>query len=244
MGLKLVFAATHGRRPSFAQCAQNAASQIRFVYRTILLAAHLCLFMLELFGVNLVLCSGARAQAQVALPISQQQPIFSASAQPTAAWVEFCQRLPVECTTDLSEPAIMALPPAVWRTISSINKQVNTAIRPITDEDHWGVHDRWDFPIDGYGDCEDYQILKRKLLVEAGLPRRAMRMAVVIDEAGQGHAVLMVRTDRGEFVLDNKTDAILAWNKTGYTYVSREADSATTWVSLREQNSPVSTANR
>jgi predicted transglutaminase-like cysteine proteinase len=70
----------------------------------------------------------------------------------------------------------------------------------MTDEEHWGISDRWDLPADGFGDCEDYQLLKRRLLAEAGLPRRAMRMTVVVDETGDGHAVLMVRTDRGDVV--------------------------------------------
>jgi predicted transglutaminase-like cysteine proteinase len=67
----------------------------------------------------------------------------------------------------------------------------------------------------GYGDCEDYQLLKRRKLVEAGYPHRALRMTVVIDEEGAGHAVMMVRTNRGDFILDNKRNAILPWHKTG-----------------------------
>ena len=41
-----------------------------------------------------------------------------------------------------------------------------------------------------------------------------MRMTVAIDDRREGHAVLMVRTDRGDFILDNKTDAVVAWHKT------------------------------
>ena len=61
----------------------------------------------------------------------------------------------------------------------------------MSDRDHWGVADRWDYPDDGAGDCEDIQLLKRKLLSAAGLPRRALRMTVVYDEHQTGHAVLM-----------------------------------------------------
>ena len=100
---------------------------------------------------------------------------------------------------------------------------MNARIKPITDKDHWGVVDRWEFPDDGKGDCEDYQLLKRKMLAERGLPRRAMRMTVVIDELGEGHAVLMIRTDRGDYILDNKTSAVLPWDQTGYVYVKRES---------------------
>ena len=82
------------------------------------------------------------------------------------------------------------------------------------------------------------------MLVEAGLPRRAMRMTVVIDERGEGHAVLMVRTDRGDFILDNKTSAVLPWNQTGYVFVKREGQDGMTWASLGGLASPVTTANR
>ena len=143
---------------------------------------------------------------------------------------------------NVSEPASIQLTQAVWGTLLSVNADVNTAIQARTDQEHWGVEDRWDYPEDGYGDCEDYQILKRKLLAKAGLPQRAMRMTVVVDEIGAGHAVLMVRTDRGEFVLDNKTVAVLPWSQTPYTYVKREGDADENWVSLGRRTSPVATA--
>ncbi|MEE8631239.1 MULTISPECIES: transglutaminase-like cysteine peptidase, partial [Methylobacterium] len=119
-----------------------------------------------------------------------------------------------------------------------------TSLRAVTDQEHWGVPDRWDLAEDGSGDCEDFQLLKRKLLAQAGLPRRAMRMTVVIDEKGEGHAVLMLRTDRGDFVLDNKTSAVLPWHRTGYTYIKRESQDATAWVSLGGATAPTVTANR
>src|SRR4029078_6414321 len=144
-------------------------------------------------------------------------------AEPTPAWVSFCERFPAECAIDLSEPEVISLTPDLWRTLASINEQVNTAIRPLSDQEHWGVVDRWDYPDDGYGDCEDIQLLKRKRLIEAGLPPRAVRMAggvgggallmrVVLVAVGAGHAVLMVRTDRGDFILDNQRGAVLAWS--------------------------------
>jgi predicted transglutaminase-like cysteine proteinase len=123
----------------------------------------------------------------------------------------------------------------MWNAIVAINKQVNTAVRPQEDIHHWGVIDHWDYPNDGYGDCEDYQILKRRLLVEAGLPRRALRMVVVLDELGQGHAVMAVRTDRGDFILDNKRDSVLAWHQTGYVYIKSEGNQNLAWVAIGNQ---------
>jgi predicted transglutaminase-like cysteine proteinase len=133
----------------------------------------------------------------------------------------------------------MPLTLAAWETLVAVNEQVNATIRAMPDREHWGVPDRWDFPDDGIGDCEDIQLLKRKQLVEEGLPRRALRMAVVFDEIGDGHAVLMALTDRGEFILDNKRSAVLPWNQTGYTYLKREGSDGLAWASLVGQLSPV-----
>ena len=109
---------------------------------------------------------------------------------------------------------------------------VNRSLTPVTDEDHWGVIDLWSYPNDGSGDCEDYQLLKRKLLVEAGLPRRALLMSVVADERGAGHAVLTVRTDRGDLILDNLTDEIREWFETNYVFIKRESARKAEWVYL------------
>jgi predicted transglutaminase-like cysteine proteinase len=186
----------------------------------------------------------AQAQTLAYLPTSSAAAEVTGEARPVFGWVDFCRRHPQECAVNTAEPAVIPLSPRTWQTIVQTNRKVNTTIQPITDQEHWGLADRWDLPNDGYGDCEDFQLLKRKLLAEAGLPRRAMRVTVVIDEKGEGHAVLMVRTDRGDFVLDNKTSAVLPWHQTGYVYVKREGQAGLGWVSLGGATSPVVTANR
>jgi predicted transglutaminase-like cysteine proteinase len=189
---------------------------------------------------------GAAAQAKTLVaPWQSAAAGQSGAAQPTLGWANFCQRFPRECAIDLSEPAAIELTPEAWQIIVRVNRDVNGAIKAVTDKEHWGVVDRWDFAEDGYGDCEDYELLKRKRLVEAGFPHRAMRMTVVIDENGQGHAVMMVRTDRGDFILDNKRSEVLPWRQTGYTYVKREGDESSAWTSLgRIVASPATTAGR
>jgi len=122
------------------------------------------------------------------------------------AWKAFCERLPNECVVDSPEPEVIELTRETWAVINAVNEHVNTTIKPMSDREHWGVEDRWDYPEDGYGDCEDYQLLKRRLLVQAGLSRRAMRMTVVVDEEDAGHAVLIVRTNLGDLILDNKSN--------------------------------------
>jgi predicted transglutaminase-like cysteine proteinase len=185
----------------------------------------------------LALVHTPQAHAGGARPIeaSSWLPTADETAQPTAAWSDFCERLPAECVINLSEPAVIQLTDEVWQTIVKVNKQVNAAVSPREDIDHWGVIDRWDYPDDGFGDCEDYQLLKRRLLVEAGLTGRALRMVVVLDENREGHAVLMAHTDYGDFILDNKSNKVIPWNRTGYVFIKSEGDKSRAWVSLRNQ---------
>jgi predicted transglutaminase-like cysteine proteinase len=168
----------------------------------------------------------------------------SGLAGPTPAWIDFCNRQPQECAVDLSEPEMILLDQRSWDRINRVNTHVNRTILPVSDQDHWGVLDRWDYPDDGLGDCEDIQLLKRKLLVDAGLPRRAMRMTVVIDEDGAGHAVMMIHTSYGDFILDNKRNEVLAWQETSYRFVKREGMDGMEWVWLQNQTTPIVTAYR
>lgn len=189
--------------------------------------------------------AAAQSQTLAALPAASQPVAIKHNvAKPIMGWVRFCEQNPAECAIDPAEPSTIQLGVKEWQSLQRINRQVNGSIKAQTDKDHWGVEDRWDFAEDGYGDCEDYQLVKRKRLVEAGFPRRALRMTVVIDEEGAGHAVMMVRTDRGDLILDNKRNAILPWHQTGYTYVKREGDTGTAWASLGGAYSPVATAGR
>jgi predicted transglutaminase-like cysteine proteinase len=186
----------------------------------------------------------ADAQAYASLPQAASPASTEGEARPIPAWDAFCSGNPLECSVDLGEPTEIPLTRQIWQRIVSVNSRVNATVRPLADDDHWGVPDRWDYPTDGFGDCEDYQLLKRRLLIEAGIPRRALLMTVVIDEKGEGHAVLMVRTDRGDFILDNKTQKVLPWDRTGYVFVKREGQHGHGWTSFGESSAPTTTANR
>ena len=202
---------------------------------------------LALMGLTLVSLSAfseaASAQSLISMRGTDRIQVVG-RAGPTQAWVSFCQHRPRECHTDLSQPARITLTPGIWAALTQVNERVNSSILAVTDQDHWGVLDRWDYPDDGLGDCEDIQLLKRKLLVQAGLPHRALRMTAVIDDQGQGHAVLMVLTDHGDFILDNKRNAILPWRRTGYAFIKREGTNGRSWVALGDQPAPLSTATR
>ena len=141
----------------------------------------------------------------------------------------------VLATTRASAPRDIVLTSKTWDDLVKVNNWVNETIKPVTDMEHWGVVERWNLGEDGYGDCEDYALLKRKMLVQAGWPREALLMTVVRDKKGEGHAVLTVKTNRGEFILDNQEAEVLAWNKTGYKFVKRQSQAdQNTWVALGE----------
>jgi predicted transglutaminase-like cysteine proteinase len=150
-------------------------------------------------------------------------------------WTEFCAAQPAECATVPTMPRDVVLSAKAMRDLQRVNKWVNENIKPMTDLEHWGVIERWSYPDDGYGDCEDYVLLKRRLLLSAGWPREALLITVVRDKKDEGHAVLTVKTDRGEFILDNQVEEILPWSETGYRFVKRQSQhDPNVWVSLGE----------
>jgi predicted transglutaminase-like cysteine proteinase len=180
---------------------------------------------------------------------AQERPLFISlgdAAKAPIGWIEFCVTYEQECKTKPTPARDVMLSVQAWKDLERVNLFVNTRVRPMTDMEHWGVVERWNYPDDGYGDCEDYVLQKRKMLVQAGWPREALLITVVRDKRGDGHAVLTVKTDRGEFVLDNQTDQILLWSDTGYRFVKRQSQGdPDVWVSLGEpRGTPATAASR
>ncbi len=194
-----------------------------------------------------LLTSLAALLAAPTASMAQERAAFiavGAVTTPPIGWAEFCIEYAPECDTRRSLPRDVALSTRAWAELKRINVAVNTSVKPMTDMDHWVVVERWNYPDDGYGDCEDYALQKRKLLMAAGWPREALLMTVVRDQNGNGHAVLTVKTDRGEYVLDNQTNDVLLWADTGYRFVKRQSQSdPNVWVSLGEPRAAPATAS-
>jgi predicted transglutaminase-like cysteine proteinase len=168
---------------------------------------------------------------------------LGAPTRPPIGWTDFCVEYAPECETKPIEARDVVMTPKAWKDLSRINKWVNESVWPITDMDHWGVVERWNYPDDGYGDCEDYVLLKRKMLLAAAWPRQALLITVVRDRNGDGHAVLTVKTDKGEFILDNQNPEILLWSETGYHFVKRQSQNdPNTWIGLGEPRPAIATA--
>jgi predicted transglutaminase-like cysteine proteinase len=184
------------------------------------------------------------AMAQASPPITSAA-LVTGPTLPPIGWVQFCADNPADCNVDAAPARVAKLDARAWRELARINRDVNEAVEPMSDLEHWGQLERWSYPTDGKGDCEDYVLEKRKRLMAAGWPRQALLITVVRDTKGDGHAVLTVRTDRGDFVLDNQETRVKAWTDTGYTFVKRQsAEDPNRWVSLGGARDPILTANR
>jgi predicted transglutaminase-like cysteine proteinase len=153
---------------------------------------------------------------------AQPAMIVHGPAAPPIGYVQFCASYPGDCRGETDLNQVVTLTQGVWSQLNRINTAVNTAVLPATDMEVFGVLERWDYPKLA-GDCEDYVLEKRRELKQSGWPESALLITVVRDETGSGHAVLTVRTNRGDVVLDNKTDQILVWNDTAYTYLKRQS---------------------
>jgi predicted transglutaminase-like cysteine proteinase len=145
-----------------------------------------------------------------------------AQTQTPKQWQEFCKHHPADCKSAATAAMEVKLTLFAWLKLIAINRTVNGSIMAKTDQAHWHVEDRWDYPDDGYGDCEDYALLKRRRLIEAGFPAGALMLTVVWTEQNHGHAVLLVRTDSGDLALDSERTEILHWTRTGYRFVKRQ----------------------
>lgn len=158
-------------------------------------------------------------------------------ALPPIGFVEMCAREPKLCRPEGGKPTKLALSPDRWNLVYQVNSFVNGKIAPMSDEELYGKPEYWTLPTDA-GDCEDYLLLKKHYLEGLGFPSSALLITVVLDEKAQGHAVLTVTTDKGDFVLDNRRNDVLRWSDTGYNYLKRQsAEDPRQWVSLTNKDS-------
>jgi predicted transglutaminase-like cysteine proteinase len=162
------------------------------------------------------------------------KPLFTTAvekAEPPPGWTDFCAEHIAECEGKTASPRNIVLTSKSWRTIVGANKWVNDHIWPKTDFERQGKENVWSFGEDGRGDCKDYVLVKRQKLIEAGLPREALLITIVWTPQARGHAVLIARTDQGDFVLDNLSYEVMFWSETDYRFVERQSETdPNAWV--------------
>jgi len=174
------------------------------------------------------------ASAAVARNDAQMPSQAGRDARAPSGYLAFCNRNPEECRIHPDQPNRIQFTSALWDQLEKVNLVVNTAVRAEDDKEHYGVSEFWTVPVDGEGDCEDYVLAKRKMLVLLGLPEAALRITVVLDRGIVRHAVLTVVTDQGDYVLDSLKNEILTTDKADYIWVERQDPASRTgWVALR-----------
>jgi predicted transglutaminase-like cysteine proteinase len=125
---------------------------------------------------------------------------------------------------------------AVVRHLIEVNTDVNQSVRFRSDDQLFGTDDYWALPVktkDGLlmGDCEDYALMKRSVLLAEGFSPDSLSLAVVRTARGDVHAVLLVATDEGEMVLDSLTPIVGTWKQSRYALIARQAaGNAKTWI--------------
>ena len=141
---------------------------------------------------------------------------------------EYCEQNKADCRISTFSKKPTHLSTDRWSEMVEANTYANTAIKPVTDLDLYGKEEHWQMPTN-FGDCEDYALLKRKWLMDQGWPASSLLVTVVRQKSGEGHAVLTVRTDRGDYILDNLKQDIKQWNETEYTYLKRVSPFHSGW---------------
>ena len=179
-------------------------------------------------------------------PVDFANPAFAPVTGPTSipmGAAQFCRDNRNDCLPDSRMVPVETLTNKSWQQLTAVNDSVNRNIIPETDEQLYHVAEYWTYPTKGAGDCEDIALEKRKQLIAAGWDESTLLMTVVRERDGEGHAVLMVRTDRGDLILDNQAAQILVWNQTPYEYIKRQSQSdAGKWVGLNDDRTTVITA--
>jgi predicted transglutaminase-like cysteine proteinase len=178
---------------------------------------------------GLAIAGGWAAPASAATPMVTGGP----TSQPIGHY-DFCKVYPAECSIRPSNLAPATMNDALWRKLTSVTAKVNAAVKPMSDYEIYGKDEVWAYPDKGVGDCEDYVLEKRRDLNRMGLSFADLLITVVRKPDGEGHAVLTVRTDKGDYILDNLTDKVRSWDQNGYRFLKRQAiDNTGRWVSIR-----------
>lgn len=175
------------------------------------------------------------------LPVATTATPVEEVTRPPIGWIDFCRTgaHSEDCAAPSMQGRMVVLTPALWASLTNVNRSVNSSIEQVEDIALYGVQEKWTYPDTNKGDCEDLALLKRRILIAEGFPRQSLLMTVVRDETGAGHAILTVVTDRGDFILDSKTQRIMPWRNTGYGFVKRQSqENPNVWVRLGEPASP------
>lgn len=166
--------------------------------------------------------SAAFADETAGIAQQSHMKTIGRTTQPIGHYV-YCQQYARDCRIKSNVTKAPRLTRKRWSELVEINTLSNSTIAPYTDQEIYNQEEVWAYP-SSYGDCEDYVLMKRHLLMERGWPPSSLLITVVLQENGEGHAVLTVRTDRADYILDNLSSKIMPWHETPYRYLKRQSE--------------------
>lgn len=149
----------------------------------------------------------------------------SSNLKPFTKWTEMFERFDREIKTSAGQSDIEQWQNSIRKyeglPLKKMAEKVNSFVnetRYITDQRNYGKSDYWATPVEFIrkgGDCEDFAIVKYTALRALGVPENRMRIAIVHDNIKNiPHAILIVYTDQGAYVLDNQEKKMI--NSDGY----------------------------
>lgn len=157
----------------------------------------------------------SRQPAEVASPSPRFQADPSKSTLAPLAFVSFCLHNKAQCRATGQAGAVVEASTERMAAIETVNRQVNARIRPSDAVSEWRINP-------AAGNCNDYVVSKRHALLAQGFPSSALLINVVQTPAGEGHLVLVVKTSRGDLVLDNLTATVRSVAEAPYVWVKRQ----------------------
>jgi len=174
-------------------------------------------------GMAIALCStgGAAAHSNYGKVVTFDLAARTAAITPLSMQF-FCAKNRSECVGGGGSQVTMT--PNLMAVLKQVNGHVNRTIRPQRDTvDVWEVNP-------ASGDCEDYVLTKRSFLIRQGVSAGALRIAYTHTRRGEPHAVLVVKTSRGDYVLDNLTNTVKTLRASGYSIRSMSSPNPMRWT--------------
>jgi predicted transglutaminase-like cysteine proteinase len=146
---------------------------------------------------------------------------------PPFGHTHFCLLYPIECRQTPSRREFRVTREKLDE-LEAVNNSVNQEIQPA--ERQPDGNDRWliDPPS---GDCTDYAVTKRHVLLQKGWPAERLLLAEVELANGEHHLILLVRTTTTAWVLDNLRSDVPEINQVRGDYI---------WVKIETPENPKS----
>ncbi len=140
--------------------------------------------------------------------------------EPFTKWTAMFDRFEREINSGSAQKMVQdwhrSLRPYKGLSIKAMADGVNDLMNQkpyIVDQRNWGKSDYWATPVEFMargGDCEDFAIAKYTAMRALGVPENRLRLAIVQDTLKNiPHAVLVVYTEEGPYILDNQIKTLV-----------------------------------